>query len=139
MIIASCSTMIHSSAILFPESIIGLIYVILGLPGVAQDDSNEVIKILGLKFCFITKVCGDSQTLAFQGPSGPSRPCPCGHTLLKGSTYFEQTLQLSLTFIGSERPRLQKHIRPSSFQIRIWGPKRLPAPTKLGCPATFTL
>ena len=29
-----------------------------GLPGIALDNTNEVLKrVLSLKFCFITKVC----------------------------------------------------------------------------------
>ena len=35
--------------------------------------------------------------IGLPGPCSPSRPmpCPCGHALLRGSTYLEQTLQLS--------------------------------------------
>ena len=56
------------------------------LPSVAWDDSNEFLKwVLKCKFSMVTQICWDSQTLAFQGPVGPSRPMPCprGHALLK--------------------------------------------------------
>ena len=58
-----------------------------GRPGVARNDSKEVLKrVLKCKFSMVTQVNWDRQILAFQGPASPSRPmpCPCGQTLLKG-------------------------------------------------------
>ena len=64
------------------------------LPSIAWDDSNEVLKrVFSLNFSLMSKVCWDSQTLAFRGPAGPSRPmpCPCGHALLKEPTLILKT------------------------------------------------
>ena len=93
-----------------------------------------------VRFSQMTKVCWDSQTLAWRGPSGPSRPmpCPCGHALLKGpiqNQHYNYCVINSSWKWSNTAP--EAHNGPRSFQIWIWHPKKCPTPTVLGVPSNF--
>ena len=80
---------------LMHDSTLTFIHYMLWLPGVARDDSNEVLKrVFSLKFSLMNKVCWDSQTSLTlfthpiprgggtgskktQEPSCPRGPPPC--------------------------------------------------------------
>ena len=87
------------------------------LPSIAWDDSNEVLKrVFSLNFSLMSKVCWDSQTLAFRGPAGPSRPmpCPCGHALLK-----EPILNLHYNFDFKNSPWKWGTMAPEGHGVQV--------------------